>query len=77
MTVCTNPESASTPMCAFMPKCHPVQFQHEPRTAQRPAPLLGEHTWEILGQLGYEKQAISDLLRQGVVRASESKESPV
>ena len=22
MTVCTRPDSASTPMCAFMPKCH-------------------------------------------------------
>ena len=26
MTVCTNPESASTPMWAFMPKCHSLPF---------------------------------------------------
>ena len=25
-TVCTSPESASTPMCAFMPKCHWLPF---------------------------------------------------
>jgi hypothetical protein len=25
-TVCTKPESASTPMCAFMPKCHWLPF---------------------------------------------------
>ena len=25
-TVCTRPESASTPMCAFMPKCHWLPF---------------------------------------------------
>lgn len=50
---------------------HPVQFQHEPRTAQRPAPLLGEHTREILRHLGFENQAISDLVRQGVVGVAE------
>ena len=26
VTVCTSPESASTPMCAFIPKCHWLPF---------------------------------------------------
>ena len=49
---------------------HPVQFQHQPRSASRPAPLLGEHTKEILHQLGYDVQQIAGLERHGVVVAA-------
>ncbi len=49
---------------------HPVQFQHQPRTASRPAPLLGEHTQEILQQMGYDQQRISDLVQRGVVQSA-------
>lgn len=49
---------------------HPVQFQHEPRSASRPAPLLGEHTQEILRQLGYDAQHIARLQEQGAVTAA-------
>ncbi len=49
---------------------HPVQFQHEPRSASRPAPLLGEHTQEILRQLGYDAQHIARLQEQGAVSAA-------
>jgi len=34
----------------------------------RPAPRLGEHTLEILGELGFEAQRIECLLRSGAVR---------
>lgn len=49
---------------------HPVQFQHQPRTASRPAPLLGEHTQEILQQMGYDQQRIADLVQRGVVQSA-------
>jgi len=52
---------------------HPVQFQNQPRTASRPAPLLGEHTQEILHQLGYDAQQIAGLEQQGVVVAAHAK----
>jgi crotonobetainyl-CoA:carnitine CoA-transferase CaiB-like acyl-CoA transferase len=38
----------------------PAQIRHRP-------PQLGEHTEEILGSLGYDAQAISDLRRLGTV----------
>lgn len=48
---------------------HPVQFAHQPRAASRPAPLLGEHTRDILRQLGYDTQDIARLQQQGTVAA--------
>ena len=52
---------------------HPAQFQHQPRTASRPAPLLGEHTHEILHQLGYDAQQIACLEQHDVVVAAQVK----
>jgi hypothetical protein len=44
MTLCTSPDSASTPMCAFMPKCQWLPFfarpaQHGRRIADQGADL--------------------------------------
>ena len=39
-----------------------------PAAVTRGAPLLGEHTREVLQELGYEDAAISELSRQGVIR---------
>lgn len=50
---------------------HPVQFRHQPRTASRPAPLMGEHTREILGELGYDSRDIAALVQQGAVQAAD------
>jgi formyl-CoA transferase len=45
----------------------PVIVDHEPFTITRPAPALGEHTDEILEELGYGRQRISELHAADVV----------
>ena len=46
----------------------PVRFDRSRRDQRlEPAPLLGEHTDEILGELGYDPAAISGLRRREVV----------
>jgi crotonobetainyl-CoA:carnitine CoA-transferase CaiB-like acyl-CoA transferase len=45
----------------------PVRLSETPGSIRRRAPLLGEHTDEILGSLGYTSEAIAVLRRQGVI----------
>lgn len=45
----------------------PVKFNGEPRTATRAAPLLGQHTAEVLGELGLSGERIRVLAEQGVL----------
>lgn len=45
----------------------PVKFNELPREAVRPAPLLGEHTEEVLSEIGLSDERIRDLAGQGVV----------
>jgi crotonobetainyl-CoA:carnitine CoA-transferase CaiB-like acyl-CoA transferase len=46
----------------------PVRFSAEPqRPARRPAPLLGEHTNEVLRELGLTSAELADLRATGVV----------
>jgi crotonobetainyl-CoA:carnitine CoA-transferase CaiB-like acyl-CoA transferase len=45
----------------------PVRASATPGTIRRPAPLLGEHTAEILGELGLPKSEIDRLAAAGVV----------
>mgnify|MGYP001166221619 FL=1 len=44
-----------------------AQFDQTPSGIQRPAPGLGEHSAEILSELGYSEDEISDLVDQGVL----------
>ena len=45
----------------------PVKFSETPTTIQRAAPVLGEHTDEILASLGYGRERIAELRREGAV----------
>jgi crotonobetainyl-CoA:carnitine CoA-transferase CaiB-like acyl-CoA transferase len=43
----------------------PVKFSATPGTIARPAPLLGEHTREVLAEAGLELEAIERLIAAG------------
>ncbi len=45
----------------------PVKLSATPATYTRPAPAIGEHTDEILGELGYSKDKIAELRKKGAV----------
>ena len=45
----------------------PLSLSATPATIRRPPPLLGEHTNEVLGELGYDAAAIERLRAAGVV----------
>jgi crotonobetainyl-CoA:carnitine CoA-transferase CaiB-like acyl-CoA transferase len=48
---------------------NPVTLEATPVSYRLAPPLLGEHTEEILGELGYDKAAIAELRRKAVLRA--------
>jgi len=45
----------------------PVKFSKTPAEVRRPAPLLGQHNDEVLGELGYSREAIDELRKSGVI----------
>jgi len=47
---------------------YPWTFSDTPASIRREAPGLGEHTEEILTELGYTRTAISRLKKEGVIR---------
>ena len=51
----------------------PLHFSATPARVERPAPLLGEHTREVLREAGYSAAEVDALIAQGVV--AESRES--
>jgi CoA:oxalate CoA-transferase len=57
-----HPRMGSTPTVR-----NPVLFNHDGPSIRRPAPLLGEHSSEILRDLGYSDARIADLSKAGVV----------
>lgn len=51
----------------------PIRFSRTPAGWRQFAPLLGEHTREILAHNGYTPQEIADLERDGIVKSWEQK----
>ena len=45
----------------------PIELSETPGTYRRPAPLVGEHTDEILASLGYGAAEIAALRAEGVI----------
>jgi crotonobetainyl-CoA:carnitine CoA-transferase CaiB-like acyl-CoA transferase len=45
----------------------PIKFSRTPGSVRRPAPMLGEHTREILGQCGYADGEVEALFAEGAV----------
>jgi crotonobetainyl-CoA:carnitine CoA-transferase CaiB-like acyl-CoA transferase len=45
----------------------PIELSETPGTYRRRAPLLGEHTDEILGSLGYDEADIAALRAEKVI----------
>jgi crotonobetainyl-CoA:carnitine CoA-transferase CaiB-like acyl-CoA transferase len=57
-----HPTAGSVPLLAS-----PMRFAHTPITHERHPPLLGQHTNEILSELGHDAASIEHLRRTGIV----------
>jgi crotonobetainyl-CoA:carnitine CoA-transferase CaiB-like acyl-CoA transferase len=60
-----RPVTGSSQLAPLAP--HPVDMSVDAPAFGRPAPALGQHTREILAELGYDDTAIAALRAQGVV----------
>jgi len=50
----------------------PVKFHGTPGGVERAAPMLGQHSWEVLLEAGYESAAIQAMVDSGVVGWTEA-----
>jgi crotonobetainyl-CoA:carnitine CoA-transferase CaiB-like acyl-CoA transferase len=49
---------------------HPVKFSETPASITRPAPLLGQHSRDVLTEIGYDAEAIEALIKAEAVIAA-------
>ena len=49
---------------------HPIQFEQTPASIRRHAPVLGEHTEEVLNELGFDAVEIQQLCEQGAIKGN-------
>ena len=47
---------------------NPMRFSKSPVTYRRPPPMLGQHTQEVLQELGLDQAAIDALVKAGAVK---------
>ncbi len=45
----------------------PFRFDRQPTNNDRPPPLIGQHTADVLGEIGFAPQDITELRQQGVI----------
>ena len=45
----------------------PVQFEGATTSQAKPSPLLGEHSRDILAELGWNKESVETLIHEGAV----------
>ena len=55
---------------------NPVLLDHDGPMIERHAPMLGEHSRDVLDELGYSPDAIRELLAAGVTRVNEPPREP-
>ncbi|MBI3329722.1 MAG: CoA transferase [Nitrospinae bacterium] len=55
---------------------HYMRFGNTEALQGRPTPLLGEHTREVLQEVGFSEQAITDLYAKGMVKTQEPAVEP-
>ena len=46
----------------------PIKMSATPLTPGRPAPLLGQHTDEVLRQFGYSEEELNEFRSNGAIR---------
>jgi len=49
---------------------HPVKFSETPASLRRAAPVLGQHSREVLQEAGYDAQEIEAMVASGAVIAA-------
>lgn len=59
---CEHPVEGTIPQLGF-----PVKLSATPAAHRLPPPTLGQHTAEVLRDLGYDSEAIAGMVRQGVI----------
>lgn len=54
----------------------PIKFSETPGKVERPAPLLGEHSREVLAEAGFSADEIAGMIESGAVRAARGRPRP-
>jgi crotonobetainyl-CoA:carnitine CoA-transferase CaiB-like acyl-CoA transferase len=56
---------------------NPILLDHDGPGFERPSPMLGEHSGEVLAELGYSAAAIRELVAAGVTRTADAPGSKI